>query len=90
MKSEIFKSVVFTKHKNLDILGTEHYLSNKKIHWSHIKGYLIARNRFVAEVTFKKMVVLLAKFIILVSWSSICITLILINEIGRYLSYNNV
>ena len=36
------------------------------------------------------MVVWWAKFAILISWSLISILLILINEIGKYFSYNNV
>ena len=41
-------------------------------------------------ISLKKMVVPSAKFTILISWSPICIPLILINEIGKYLSSSNV
>ena len=42
MRSQILKSVDFQKHNNLDI-----------IHKLYIKGYVIAKNSFIAEVTFK-------------------------------------
>ena len=41
-------------------------------------------------ISLKKRVVSSAKFTILISWSPICISLILVNKIGNYLSYNNV
>ena len=37
----------------------------------------------------KEMVVSSAKFTTLISWSTICVPLILINDIGKYLSCNN-
>ena len=41
-------------------------------------------------ISLKKMAVSSAKFTILISWSPICIPLLLINQISKYLSCNNV
>ena len=40
-------------------------------------------------ISLKNMLVSSTKFTILISWFPICIPLILINEIGKYLSCNN-
>ena len=41
------------KYKTVDISRTKHYyFSNKKNHQLHIKGYFMAKNSFVAGVTF--------------------------------------
>ena len=52
MTSQIPKSADFTKTQNLNISRTKHSFI-QKIHKLHIKGYFIAKNSFVAEVTFK-------------------------------------
>ena len=52
MTSQILKFVDFTetqKSRERNIFS-----SNKKIHSLHIKGYFVAKNRLVAEVTFYK------------------------------------
>ena len=46
MTSQILKYVDFTKTQK------SRYLENK-IHKLHIKGYFMAKNNFVVEVTFK-------------------------------------
>ena len=43
---QILKSLDFTVTQNII------FSSNKKIHQLHSKGYFIAKNRFVTEVTF--------------------------------------
>ena len=52
MTLQILKSVDLKKKKNkdLDILRTKHFFYKKK---KKIKGYFIAKNSFVEEVTFK-------------------------------------
>ena len=50
--SQILK-FVFHKNKNLDISRTKHYFFYKKNHYLNIKGYFMAKNTFVAKVTFK-------------------------------------
>ena len=49
----IWNLQISQKHKHLDISRTKHFSSNKKIQKLHLKGYFIAKNSFVAEVTFK-------------------------------------
>ena len=52
--SQILKSADFTKTQKSRYLENETYffLQIKKIHKLHIKGYFMAKNSFVAEVTF--------------------------------------
>ena len=54
MTSQILKSVNFTKTQK------SRYLENEILFFLqlHIKGYFIAKNSFVAEVTFKKCLLL--------------------------------
>ena len=52
MTSQILKSVNFTKIQKSRYLKNEtFFLQNEKIHELHIKGYFIAKNSFVADVT---------------------------------------
>ena len=49
-----FELWISKKHKNLDITKRNiNFFSNKKIQKLHIKGYFLAKNSFLAEVTFK-------------------------------------
>ena len=52
-RNRLWNLWISQKHKNLDISRTKHFLSNKKIHLLHLKGYFMAKGSFVAEVTFK-------------------------------------
>ena len=56
MTSQIFKFVDFTKTRKSRYLKNETLSSNKKIHYLHIKGSIIAGNSFVAELTFNKFI----------------------------------
>ena len=55
MTSQILRSVGFIKSQKARHLENEtsFYLQIKKNHFLHMKGYFIAKNNFVAEVTFK-------------------------------------
>ena len=53
MTSQILKSVDFTKTRKSSISRTI-FSWNKKILWLHIKGYFMAKNGFVVEVTFNE------------------------------------
>ena len=58
MMSQILRSVYFTKTQKSRYLGWEpniFFSSNKKNHNLYIKSYFIAKNSFVAEVTFKSI-----------------------------------
>ena len=45
------------KHKNLDITRAKNiFSSNSKKYDLHIKGYFVAKNSFIAEVTFKFLI----------------------------------
>ena len=57
MASQIFRSVDSTKSQKPAYLENETSFSlqkKPKNHQSHIKGYFMAKNSFVAEVTFKE------------------------------------
>ena len=53
MTSQISKSVDFTKAQKSTYVENEPFFQIKKIHELHIEDYFIAKNSFVAEVTFK-------------------------------------
>ena len=54
MMSHILKFVDFTKTQKSRYLERNiTFSSNEKIHELHIKGYFMAKNTFVEEVTFK-------------------------------------
>ena len=54
MTSQILKSVGFTKTPKSKDPKKKHFSPNKKNYQLHIKGYFLAKNNFVVEVTFKK------------------------------------
>ena len=56
MTSQILRSMDFTKTQKSRYIENEtlFFLHIKKIHQSNIEGSFIAKNSFVAEVTFKK------------------------------------
>ena len=58
MTSHILRSADFTKSQKPRYLENEtlFFLQINKIHSLHMKGYFIAKNNFVAEVTFKKYI----------------------------------
>ena len=55
MASQILRSADFTKSQKPRYLENKTLFSFqiKKIHELHIRGYFMAKNSFVAEVTFK-------------------------------------
>ena len=53
MTSQILKFVDFTKTKKSRYFENQTFFSsNKKVHSLHVKDYFMAKNTFVAEVTF--------------------------------------
>ena len=64
MTSQTLESADLTKHKRSRYFknGTLFFLQIKKTHLLRFKGYLIPKNSFVAEVTFKSILYGLLRF----------------------------